>query len=61
MTCNIDWWGHPDYPARTAWLATLNPPEPATFTEGALSHPWDLSNEQARFIVDHRYDRIPQT
>jgi hypothetical protein len=38
----------------------MNPPEPETFTDRALNRPWDLSDEQAEFIVDHRYDR-PET
>jgi hypothetical protein len=57
MTCNRDWWGHPDYPARVAALAAINPPDPDSFTQRALTQPWELSNEQARFIIDHRYDR----
>lgn len=61
MTCNRDWWGHPDYPARVAGLAAMNPPEPETFTERAMNRPWELSEEQARFITDHRYDRTLET
>ena len=58
VTCNRDWWGHPDYPARIAGLASMNPPGPDTFAERALNRPWDLDDEQAEFITDHRYDRI---
>lgn len=61
LACNRDWWGHPDYPVRVAGLAALDPPEPETFTDRALHEPWTLTDAQARFITDHRYDRIPET
>lgn len=61
LSCNRDWWGHPDYPARVYALAAMNPPELETFVEGALNRPWALSDDQARFVVDLRYtaSRIP--
>jgi hypothetical protein len=59
VTCNRDWWGHPDYPARVTGLAAANPPNPETFTERALNQPWDLSDEQAQFITDLRYETAP--
>lgn len=56
MSANRDWWGHPAYPARISWLATLNPPDPDTFADRALACPWTLTDAQARFIIDRRYD-----
>ena len=35
----------------------MDPPEADTFMDRALNEPWELSDEQAQFIVDHRYDR----
>lgn len=53
-----DWWGVPGYEAIVDEFETMDPepPEPGTFRERMLSKPWQLTDEQAGFVCDHRYD-----
>jgi hypothetical protein len=51
-----DWWCAPNYPALIAGYLTLGPPEPETFEERALNAPWDLTDDQAWFVVERSFD-----
>jgi hypothetical protein len=46
------WAGYVDR-YRTLWPP---PPEPDTFRDRMLRAPWELTDNQAEFVTDHRYD-----
>ena len=50
-----EWWLMPGYAGLVAELAELDPPDPSSFTTRMRLRPWELTDEQARFVVDHRY------
>lgn len=52
------WWGAPDYHERVERYCRLDPgpPAPETFRDRMMTAPWELSDEQAAFVCDHRYD-----
>ncbi|MGQ0632745.1 MAG: hypothetical protein ACT4P1_17155 [Sporichthyaceae bacterium] len=53
-----DWWGVPGFASIVAEFEALSPgpPDPATFRDRLVNKPWELSDEQAEFVCDHRYD-----
>jgi hypothetical protein len=52
------WWGMPQWNARVDMLLANFPdgPDPATLRSRLIEAPWELSDEQATWLVDHRYD-----
>lgn len=52
------WWGTPGFPEIVEVYCALDPgpPEPDTFRDRMLRVPWQLSDEQAKFVCRHRYD-----
>ena len=52
------WWGAPGYEAIVDAYCALDPhpPEPETFRARMLQAPWELTDDQADFVCEHRYD-----
>lgn len=56
------WWGAPGYEAIVDAYCALDPqppepePEPDSFRDRMLNAPWNLTDSQADFVCDHRYD-----
>lgn len=52
------WWGAAGYEQIIERYCTLDvpPPDAATFRARMLKAPWELSDEQAAFVCDRRYD-----
>lgn len=53
-----DWWGMDGYDEFIDLIVQLvaDPPEPETFEHRARSTPWQLSDEQAWFLINGKYD-----
>lgn len=56
-----EWWGAPDFAHVVDQYCRLlpGPPDAGTFRERMLHEPWTLSDEQAAFVCDRRYDVSP--
>jgi hypothetical protein len=56
-SCPVHWWGAPQYASVVDQYCSLDlpPPEPG-FRGQMLAAPWALTDEQADFVCDHRYD-----
>jgi hypothetical protein len=52
------WWGARGYEAIVDAYCALDPhpPEPETFRDRMLRAPWELTDDQADFVCEHRYD-----
>lgn len=50
------WWGTSTFPALVDQYCSVvpGPPDPDTFRHRMLEAPWELSDEQARFVIRHR-------
>ena len=52
------WWGAPEFGQIVEQYCNLEPgpPDLATFRDRMLTAPWTLSDPQAQFVCDHRYE-----
>jgi len=50
------WWGAPEYLTVVDQYCAMEPPYPETFRNRMASAPWELSDEQAEFVTDHRWN-----
>jgi hypothetical protein len=58
VTAPSHWWCAPGWPGIVEDYLALpgGPPDPATFARRMHEAPWELDDDQARYVVDHRYD-----